>query len=252
MPISGHAHHMTAAENLDWLARHDWECLMKDIFKEVAPQFKVLKNNITDYQKVLKKEKKATECEAKATASAEARVLRAQGCGRGTRGGGRRQGRAAQGQAAGVVAGVGDNDMSLSPDNDGGTGSSGSGSDSGSESEVEIPILQLRQPRPVRLIQAHQEAVVAADHHHPAESGEANIEQVSPGNGETTVQGSQPSNKDKLLGIDVSQRVGSVETTVDALDGGRVQQDAIGVNNDGNQRVQPPRQNPRCGKQSDS
>lgn len=52
---------------------------------------------------------------------------------------------------------------------------------------------------------------------HPAE---ANVKQVSLGNGETAVQDSQPSNKDKLPGIDINQRVGSVGTTVDALEGG--------------------------------
>ncbi len=77
MPTSGCAHHMTAAENLDWLARHDWESLMKDIFKEAVPRFKVLKKNIADYQKALEKEKKAVEREAKAAAAAEARALRA-------------------------------------------------------------------------------------------------------------------------------------------------------------------------------
>ena len=34
---SGHAQHMTAAENLDFLARQDWESRMKEVFREVAP-----------------------------------------------------------------------------------------------------------------------------------------------------------------------------------------------------------------------
>ena len=34
---SGHAQHMTAAENMDFLACQDWESRMKDVFKEVAP-----------------------------------------------------------------------------------------------------------------------------------------------------------------------------------------------------------------------
>jgi hypothetical protein len=89
MPTSGRARHMTAAENLDWLARHDWESLMKDVFKEAAPRFKVLKKNIADYQRVLEKEKKAAERAAKTAAAAEAKALRARGRGRGTRGGGR-------------------------------------------------------------------------------------------------------------------------------------------------------------------
>jgi len=79
MPTTGRARHMTAAENLDWLAHHDWENLMKDVFKEAAPRFKVLKKNITDYQKAIEKERKAAEREAKAAAAAEARAVRAQG-----------------------------------------------------------------------------------------------------------------------------------------------------------------------------
>jgi hypothetical protein len=87
MHTAGLARHMTAAENLDWLARHDWESLMKDLFKEAAPQFKVLKKNIADYQKALKKEKKTAEREAKAAAAAEVRAARARSRGRATRGG---------------------------------------------------------------------------------------------------------------------------------------------------------------------
>jgi hypothetical protein len=162
MPTSGCAHHMTGAENLDWLAHHDWESLMKDIFKEAVPWFKVLKKNIVDYQKALEKEKKAAECEANAAEAAEARALRAWGCGRGTRGGGRVWGRVVWGRATEVATG-GDDDLSSSSNNDGGTGSSGSGSDSGSESEEEIPILQLCWQCPIWLIQACQEVVVPAD-----------------------------------------------------------------------------------------
>jgi len=76
---------------------------------------------------------------------------------------------------------------------------------------------------------------------HPAVGREANINKVRLRNGETTVQDSQPRNEDKLPEIDVSQGVGLVETTLDALEGGHVQQDAVGVNNNGNQRVRPPR-----------
>ncbi len=87
---------------------------------------------------------------------------------------------------------------------------------------------------------------------HPAASGEASVDKVRLGNGETTVQDSQPSNKDKLPEIDVSQGVGLVETTLDALEGGHVQQDVVGVDNNGNPRVRPPRRNPKRGKRSDS
>jgi hypothetical protein len=43
---SGHAQHMTVAENLDFLACQDWESKMKDVFKEVASRFRILKKNI--------------------------------------------------------------------------------------------------------------------------------------------------------------------------------------------------------------
>jgi hypothetical protein len=58
---SGHARHMIAAENLDLLAQQDWESGMKDVFKEAAPRFKVLKKTILDYQKEVEKAKKVAE-----------------------------------------------------------------------------------------------------------------------------------------------------------------------------------------------
>ena len=158
MPTSGRARHMTAAENLDWLARHDWESLMKDVFKEAALRFKVLKKNITDYQKALEKEKKAAEREAKAAAAAEARALRARGRGRAMRGR-RGRGRAGRGRGTGVARG-GDDDLSSTSNNNEGTGSSGS--NSSSESEAEIPIPRSRRQRPVQLIRARIEAAAAA------------------------------------------------------------------------------------------
>ena len=87
---------------------------------------------------------------------------------------------------------------------------------------------------------------------HPAASGEANVNEARLRNDDTAVQDPQPSNKDRLPVIDVSQRVGLVETTLDTLEGGHVQQDAVGVDDDGNQRVQPPRRNPKWGKELDS
>ena len=87
---------------------------------------------------------------------------------------------------------------------------------------------------------------------HPCMVDPPAASKVRLGDGETTVQDSQLSNEDKLPGIDVSQQVGLVETTVDIPEGRHVQQDVVGVDNDGNQRVRPPRRNPRHGKQSDS
>jgi len=61
---SGRARHMTATENLDFLARQDWESLMKDVFKEAAPRFRVLKKSILDYEKEVEKAKKVAEHDA--------------------------------------------------------------------------------------------------------------------------------------------------------------------------------------------
>ena len=52
---------MTASENLDLLARQDWEGWMKDVFKEAAQRFKVLKKSISDHDKAVEKAKKVAE-----------------------------------------------------------------------------------------------------------------------------------------------------------------------------------------------
>ena len=74
---SGQAWHMTATEMLDFLARQDWEGQMKNVFKEVAPQFKVLKKNITDYQKAIENAKKVEEHNKKKATAATTRSERA-------------------------------------------------------------------------------------------------------------------------------------------------------------------------------
>ena len=53
--------HMTATKNLDFLACQDWESRMKDVFKELVPQFRILKKNILDYQREIEKAKKVAE-----------------------------------------------------------------------------------------------------------------------------------------------------------------------------------------------
>ena len=106
--------------------------------------------------------------------------------------------------------------------------------------------------RPLPSVARHPSAHPCIVDHPAAASEEANVAKVRLRNDETTVQDSQPSNKDRLPEIDVSQRATLVETTLDALEGGHVQQDAVGVDNDGNQRVQPPKRNPKRGKQLDS
>ena len=71
---SGRAHHMTAAENLNLLARQDWERGMKNVFKEAVPQFKILKKTILDYQKEAEKAKKVAKQEARKAATATAQA----------------------------------------------------------------------------------------------------------------------------------------------------------------------------------
>lgn len=150
---SGHARHMTAAENLDLLARKDWESGMKDVFKEAAPRFRVLKKNILDYQKEVEKAKKVAEREARKAATAAARAR-----GRGTRGrGARGRGRA---RARARVRGTREadtGDLDSESESFAMTESSGSSSDSNSESEAEIPIPRSRRQRPIRLIQGCRE-----------------------------------------------------------------------------------------------
>jgi hypothetical protein len=149
---SGHARHMTAAENLDLLAHQDWESKMKDIFKEAAPRFKVLKKSILDYYKEIEKANKVAEREAKRAAAAAARATRA-----GNRGRSRGRGRGARGGARGGAS-AGNSD-SGGAESSGTTESSDVNSDSDSESEAEIPIPRSRRQRPVRVIQGRHEAV---------------------------------------------------------------------------------------------
>jgi hypothetical protein len=96
--VAGQARHMTAEENLDMLAREDWEKLMKDIFKELAPRLKVQKKTITLFYQNLEKERKAAERAQKTEerqtkkANADAEKAAKRGHGRGHRWGqGQRQ-----------------------------------------------------------------------------------------------------------------------------------------------------------------
>ena len=148
---SGRARHMTAAEHLDLLAQQDWESHMKAVFKEAAPQFKVLKKNIANHQKAIENAKKIAEREAKKAAAKAASARRGRATGK--RGG--RRGRGARGRGA-AVAGEDDSDSDLEL-----IESSESSSNSETESEAEIPIPRSRRPRPVRVIQGH--CGVAAD-----------------------------------------------------------------------------------------
>ena len=150
---SGHARHMMAAENLDLLARQDWESGMKDVFKEAAPQFKVLKKTILDYQKEVEKAKKVAEREAKKLATAAAR---ARGWGRGNGGGRRARGTRGRGRGAGGAHTAAD-DSDSGSESIGMTDPSGCSSSSDSESEAEVPIPRSCRQRPVRVIQAHRQ-----------------------------------------------------------------------------------------------
>jgi hypothetical protein len=170
---SGQARHMTAAENLDLLARQDWESRMKDVFKEAAPRFKILKKNILDYYKDIEKAKKVAdreakkaEREAKKVAAAAEKAARARGRARGNRGGARvrarARGRGARGRdtdtlavGGGANAGMDVSDLGL--ESSGTPESSDSSSNPDSESEAEVPIPRSRRQRPVRVIQGRQE-----------------------------------------------------------------------------------------------
>ena len=52
---------------------------MKDVFKEAAPQFKVLKKNIIDHHRAIEKVRKVAEQEVKKAAMAATRAERACG-----------------------------------------------------------------------------------------------------------------------------------------------------------------------------
>ena len=151
---SARARHMTGDEMLDFLARQDWEGRMKDIFKEAAPQFKILKKNITSYQKAVEKAKSVEERNKKKAATAVARAERTRGRVRGTRGGRRGRGRGARGRGA---AGHASRDTDRDDSNSSGTDSSESrgSSDSESESDTDIPIPRSRRQRPLRVIRGH-------------------------------------------------------------------------------------------------
>jgi hypothetical protein len=152
---SGRARHMTATKNLDLLAQQDWESGMRDVFKEAAPRFKVLKRGILDYQEEVEKAKKVAECKARNTAKAAARAC---GCGMGNRGGTRSRGTRGRGRgrwrgapaAGGPSAGVDNLDSDSEPIRM--TELSGSSSSSDSESEAEILIPRSCQQCPVQVI----------------------------------------------------------------------------------------------------
>lgn len=180
---SGRARHMTAAENLDMLARQDWESSMKDVFKEAGPRFRVLKKHILEYQKQVEKAKKAAEREAKKAATA---AVRAQARGRGTgsrggrRGGRRGQGTTGRGKGRGRGAPVPGGTGATAGSSDLGserseiTDLSNSHSDSDSESEAEVLVLRSRRQRPVRVIQGR------ASEYADEEGRDEPLEQVQP------------------------------------------------------------------------
>jgi hypothetical protein len=165
---SGRARHMTAAENLDLLARQDWESRMKDVFKEAAPRFRVLKKDIVNYHKALEKARKVAERQAR---QATAAAAWGHGHGTGNRGGRRGQGRGtrARGRGRGVpMAGTNaeDPDSGSEPVI---TESSRSGFSFSSSSKEEILIPRSRRQRPVRVIRANHKPATEEEHDHPPE-----------------------------------------------------------------------------------
>jgi hypothetical protein len=174
--VAGRARHMTVEENLDMLAREDWEKSMKDIFKKLAPRLKVQKKTITLFYQNLKKERKAAEqaqkteeCQTK-KANTDAEKAAKRGCRCGCRWGqGRGQGQRqspGQGRGRGRVESLlnesepkeaeGILELSLSSQE-----SVCESSDNDSQSEGEV-IPPRPRARPIRVIRASQRAIDAA------------------------------------------------------------------------------------------
>ena len=169
---SARARHMTAVEMLDSLALQDWKGWMKNVFKEAAPQFKVIRKNIADYHKAAEKRKAADERNKKRAAAAAAREERARSRGRGTRGGRRGGGRGTRGRGGAAVRNPGaDTDDSESSEP---SEPSGSSSSSESESEAEIPMPRSRRQRPVRVIRGHDREATGEANQDTAEDDEGN------------------------------------------------------------------------------
>ena len=64
---------MMASKNQDLLAQQDWEGQMKDVFKEAAQRFKVLKKSISNHDKVVEKARKVAAQAAKKAECEEGR-----------------------------------------------------------------------------------------------------------------------------------------------------------------------------------
>jgi hypothetical protein len=74
------------------------------------------------------------------------------------------------------------------------------------------------------------------------------VDEDQQGDGKGAVDDSQCGSKVKLPETDDRGRVESIETIVNTLEGGDLQQDAVGDSDDGNQRTWASRQNPRWQK----
>ncbi|TFK17281.1 hypothetical protein FA15DRAFT_676179, partial [Coprinopsis marcescibilis] len=57
----GAAHHLTAAEFLDELARDLWETRMEDVFREARPKFKAIQKALAEKEKEIESTRKAEE-----------------------------------------------------------------------------------------------------------------------------------------------------------------------------------------------
>ena len=283
---SGQARHMTAAENLDLLARQDWESQMKDVFKEAAPQFRVLKKTILDYYKEVEKAKKAAEHEAKKAereakkiATVAEKAARAHGRTRGNRGGGRVRaragGRGARGRDTNIVgsanAGMDASDSGLEPS--GTPESSESSSDSDSESEAEIPIPRSRRQRPVRVIQGCHEETTEHERSQHTEQPQPRPHMHQPPLETRDIGEAENSSIADAVGYQSEPKVlqeGSVQEQAISHEYGTslvpgIMDDGLEADNSGVEvllmmqsgeietRVEPPkRRNPRRGKQSDA
>ena len=152
---SGQAHHMTAPEMMDFLARQTWESAMGNLFKEASEQFKARRKAIDDHhkalaaeQKLADRERKAAERQAKkAEAEAEKAKMRAERITMRARGrGGRITHAHGRGRGRGRGRGQGGVERTMLVEDIDSDGSEMQMSDSGSTStdheDVQIPDVQ--------------------------------------------------------------------------------------------------------------
>ena len=68
---SAEAHHMTSEENLEKLARNDWEAAMEPVWKEVKARYKQQEKEIRDHNKKIEDQEKREHTMGKQVAAAK-------------------------------------------------------------------------------------------------------------------------------------------------------------------------------------